>query len=1671
MEKNAYYSFIDGEMTFKSPLNKEIEFDLMLKISPVKGNIVYEYNPFRNYRLDVDMFEYKKHMYTIDELKNIGITPNGDSWSGITDDDIPLLYESGCIVDFETDQLKFDVNHPVEMLPQYSYDGSVNLVINDGINIPRLINSRFSVIGKNQYEVVDRKGDNDVNIYDRGSQFDIDTSLYKRVVEIPKLSFLGVFSGGNLPVGNYTLYFKYSDDDGNETDFVAESGVISVFIGNNSSSINGGIKDMNSFKLIKFLISNIDPGYSYVKVYITRKTSGESGKFVSSSYRMNTKFEVSKSMSCQITITNLDDAEQIPVEEINLQYCIASAVETQTTVQNRLFLGNIKRPNIDYKELSDLSLRICPSICVENYNNMDVEYSNSISNTYLDPKFIYNKTGYANNGEMYCFGIVYILSDNTLSPVFPVRGRMNISTFDINKSKNNLHYSEIPIIKKNDNGEDVRIYISSDEENGKIIKVDSNDGGGYTLTDNDEIENVWGIVSINVSNSDSGGNDSNKIYSIKMSIHDSVKKDFFTELSKLGIKGFFFVRQKRIPITLCQAVTIAQDKYSKTPFIPVDSQILKDSSVENVSNDMSYITERFMNSNNILTQDFIDRLYVASDKSVVNNCAICPDYDCDEGRFNSIFNGSEYYIIESNFKPIKNRFYMNPSYNRSMYIETEDNNRYDIGSTYLSNVITVNLGAPIIATSKSMWRGMSGSAEEAFRFEYIERENKVKNASNVVRGNFGKYIGLEGIDLKCSIINIASQEYISSNYDKIKTRRNDKSQYYAISDRYALKDFYTSDGNILGNEIIDNMMSYIYRGDSFICMFTHRFNYNFIDPDTPNNDKIVDEETWKNGYDFDNSDFSKINRGDVNAVQMGMWLTFPIVSYNNLNIRSLDNEYPEEEALTGHKRGFYPYYGMSVEGSMKIPESSILNTGLSQSLGERWNFPVPDVPYIKNHFQNRILYSDIHVNDAFKNGFRVFQAMSYKDYPMTYGSITKLMNLNGNIICVFEHGIVSIPVNERVQSGEGAGGNVFINTPNVLPENPFVISDMFGSQWKDSIIKTPAGIYGVDTIAKKIWRIDGNKIEIISDFKIQQFLNLNISLTERELLPIIGIRNVKTHFNRFKNDVMFTFYDNTVGFEEKVWNICFNEILNTWVTFYSWLPSYSENIDNMYFSFDRNTSKWITKLGMSKAGNSFSEGIVLTENIFKKSIFNGDRKIGDLDCIVELPDSKTGIRYIKKFSLQHDNFGYYKKYFEIKNNSLYVKNGVNYDDLIANIYTIDKNTGRRIFKNRNESDYRDTIVFQLNVRCDITLEYDGDDNNIKQHVSEWNEYQYLGMGYYEYVVAVMPEDNMMFLTTDFWKHGQSGIIDIKDEIKPCVWYGKQHPFEFEFVVVDDTSIHKIFECLEIIGNNSEPDSFHYEVVGDAYEFSVDKKNMYFRQEALKALYQYNGSDILYEHSFTNVIPEQRNMGTYNEKSTVFPLYYARQDTFNDVEDYYRLLTAPNKDYINLTGSEIIYDKVMCEYHIWTHKKASDIKKNGLFRGDMSYDEDKWYVQIPLINCMYKNEDNWRVPESEPKKTYIDSNGKSVTMALPPLGVMNSPVPGDIINTDLTDDDFPECLKDLGYNIDDIDLSEWVSSHITNSTKREEANIRDKWCKIRVRYTGEKMTIVQAVKTLYNATTI
>ena len=1560
-------------MDFKLINSKSIELKLGLNQLQQKGALVYEYNPLRVLRTNEDISQSGK-----------------------------VIYPKGSLIDLDSELLNFDLNHPIDIVPQQSYDGSVNLILNDGNNSPKLINTRFSSTGMDTYQIVDREGDNDTNIYDINS-FESDVSLYKKTNNIANLTFSGLNTSGNLKVGNYVFYFKLADSDGNETDFIAESGIVTCHIGNlnDPASIQGGIRDENSYKSASFLLTNIDSSYNNVVVYYTRSTSDIDGNEVTSSFKILKQFSVYNNIA-KINITGFETTLEVSINDINVAYNVVDKVVSQATCQNRLFLGNVSNPDIEYKELTDLSLYFLPELNTSNnIGRVDENYKDTTNISqpyeYYNVMNIYNKLGYWND-EIYRLGVVYILNDFTLSPVFNIRGISRLTTSSDSERINWKNYS---LFKTGFNPESTN-NITTIQANREYIPINKE-----TCKLDNQNENSKGVIKIKYN-----GNQFTSSGTIPIGLDIKISKDAVRELKRYT-KGFFFVRQKRIPTTLAQAVTIGLENTSHLPVLP--------------SGASTYRIERFLDKDRVLTHDFDRRCEDISNSKVLEGyAALCPEFELKQAYFNQLFTGTQFGV-----KMAKSQFstkYFKRSGNHFYNLDYVTNNSTQ-DETY--NIMAIGDNIKVLKGKKQIFSARAGEAEEAWRVSYYDYTNKSSNAQNILRGSWGPYIGLEGYNTsKMSLIDIKIPNYEENLLDTyFEIRYEDSSSFYAISERMLWDNLNKSDDIIT----IEN----IFRGDCYISNYTHRMVRNFQDSAAPINDDIVDQMCWKDNYNIgDNEKNAKINRGDVNAIKIGHWATIKVCSNINLSMRSTDNSYSSEIGLTGKPRGFYPLQSMSVTGESKIPESFIINAGVSSTTSDKYYFEVPNVPAIKNKFHIRIMYSDINVNDSFKNGYRVFKLSNYRDYPLTYGSIIKLVEWFGNIICVFEHGVSIIPVNERVQSGNGAGGTVFINTSNVLPENPKMLSDTFGTQWSESVIKTPYYVYGVDTVGKKIWRTNGETFEVISDFKVQKFLNDNISITEKEKTPIIGIRNVKSHYNRFKQDVMFTFYDDINTLEENAWNLCYNEVMQKFITFYSWMPSYSSNINNTFFSFDRNTSKEITKLTSNYPLISLKGGSIVDNTL---TAIDGKAELGELQLNLDISGSSV------EYSIA--------------------------DNRVRNKFYISEN---KVLVNSNSiGDTKWTIPIKAVIYNQGTDLVEGEVKSIVKTI-------YSNI----YVIIKQRYD---LLTTSFWKHGQAGLMPTKKPISPCYWYGKQHPFEFEFIMVDNPSIHKIFNNLQIISNKIQPESFHFEIVGEVYNFADDKKNLYFRQEATKHLYQYNGADITYNSDYLDVKPEQRDIlystTNYKDMSIMFPLYYSRVDTLNDIEDHYQSMTSAGKNYQYISGSEIVHDKQLNEFKIATHIKACPFKKRylqeitqdkfnalqaegytniiakdnkwyevseyGRINGNMDYLEDKWDIQIPPITYWAKNELTWETKDK-------DNN------SYPPLNLVNNPLPESMPTLNITDDsNIPTELKNLGYsaNLLSLDINKW-------SNDRKETRIRDKFVRIKVRYTGDELAIITALKTLY-----
>lgn len=134
-----------------------------------------------------------------------------------------------------TKHFNFDLEHPVSIEIQDSYDGSVNLILTDGKNIPRIINSGFSVLPGKKYKFPERI-DNTDNIYTLDNSFPSQIRLIRNSTAFTNIDLVSVDNGGELKGGNYTFYLKYGDDDENMTDIVCQSGVVSVYKGTFSTA-------------------------------------------------------------------------------------------------------------------------------------------------------------------------------------------------------------------------------------------------------------------------------------------------------------------------------------------------------------------------------------------------------------------------------------------------------------------------------------------------------------------------------------------------------------------------------------------------------------------------------------------------------------------------------------------------------------------------------------------------------------------------------------------------------------------------------------------------------------------------------------------------------------------------------------------------------------------------------------------------------------------------------------------------------------------------------------------------------------------------------------------------------------------------------------------------------------------------------------------------------------------------------------------------------------------------------------------------------------------------------------------------------------------------------------------------------------------------------------------
>lgn len=1533
------------------------------------------------------------------------------------------------LTDFRTKEISVDLDNPLNIECQPSYDGTVNLIINDDKNPPRIINTRFSAIEDNRYRIINRNQKEQTNIYEE-TMIDQQTRLFRNINLIPRIQFMSIDYFGQLKGGNYTFYVKFADNDFNKTDVVCESGQISVFNGTLSSpkTIMGTLQDERTDKAISIRINNIDTSFQKVYLYYTRETSDPNGARITESAMIKEPYDI-KNSYLDITVNGFEEVQEINEEELNIKYLYVDRVKTQAQNQGMLFFGNVEMTTVEPRDFQALSLYINVALCRKNESigYIDTSYNNKSSDDseqteYYNPQNIYYNLGYWPD-EMYRLGIVYIMRDDSLSEVFNLRG----VKFE---NANTTNISDTGAISYTEWWTGVKDPTNPDPDAEPVRKIDSNGNPLIKITDEGkEIYGTWDDVSINYIPKDDfilNGPHLDNIMGVfklpkNIQIYDHVNKEthpwgfrisfpdyLLAKLRSMGVKGFFIVRQKRIPTILCQGLSIGIDRAGHVPTLPIYNQ------KEKV---FKYITEGFIDDNGTLSTNFKKK--TSNYKATSALLSIDP---CVTPMLQSTFDGSEYTIQEYEPRIIEDKGtrVFTAEYNQDNFPtdwKTGNDGTWQTDTFQKLNTVYVASDVPFKYMANQSFSTRAGAAEEVKQLAFFDQQNYKADNRNLLRGIWCPFLGLSNNVKDGWIYNVKIRNFSSVfEQEYFKVRGNDNSPFYAITDRYSVDD-----------EKFNNKGSIdAYRGDCYTCTVSMRLQRNFTDSDVPVNEIIIDPNTWKDNYKGYNTtsedEWLSINRGDVNTCPIGSWITWKCFSNYNLGLRSQDYTNVEEMALMGNPRSFYPITGASTSVANKIEESWKLNDGYSSTVGKKRFLPVQDVPYTRDIFDTRIMFSNVQQDDAFQNAYRIFQGLSYKDMDRQYGGLVKLLTWGSNLLAIFEHGITIIPVNEKALLSTNTGQSIHMYGAGVLQNQMTVISQDYGSIWPESIIRTPIGVYGVDTYAKKIWRFSAdNNLQLISDSKIQRFLNDHIRLKEKDKYPTVALRNVKSHYNNYKGDIMFTFYNDT---EDEEWNICYNERLDKWSTRYSWIPLYSDNVNNVYYSLDKKRAEVLAHI---YDNINATTGIVVTDpekvlwnnikadhtievtakgySLYKWFHFNGGKarssyidkdgveKFVDLDIDISDTSGKWDRNTIYNPGQGSGSTGTLSNETNTSTLTLHSRDLIYTDEnnvehqLYYITFIIEVTPYGKTVNSENMQEGAVTVGDSFNAVFSVIANYDTlpKGNNPLTETPYKNEYDEI-------------------LKNGFYVHGRAGIFDEidyfnengskDDQIMPTVWYDKQEPFEFEFVVNEPTGLHKIFNNLVIISNNVQPSEIEYEIVGDVYGFNKagifwkQNKNYWEKREDPDSSKEWEDYNIPIK-----LLPDKNKE------------FVKGNELSKDSQRLPWIKDNPAKTSEDFKNTTVEWDPILNQYLLKVNQPCYDIKNYGRMRGNITYKEDAWYLTIdPIL---------FRKADSENAEYGVTGN------------------------TDIDE-------KRQDYK----------------STR-----IRDKWCKIRIKYTGKDLVLISAIKTM------
>tara|TARA_R110000787_G_scaffold82942_3_gene179081 strand:- start:2287 stop:6669 length:4383 start_codon:yes stop_codon:yes gene_type:complete len=218
--------------------------------------------------------------------------------------------------------------------------------------------------------------------------------------------------------------------------------------------------------------------------------------------------------------------------------------------------------------------------------------------------------------------------------------------------------------------------------------------------------------------------------------------------------------------------------------------------------------------------------------------------------------------------------------------------------------------------------------------------------------------------------------------------------------------------------------------------------------------------------------------------------------------------------------------------------------------------PKPEV-YFSNltTFDTRVLYSDVKINNASEDGWRVFKLENYRDVETGSGPLVKLMTHKDSMFFLQERGFGALVISPVSTTVDTDGVSIVLGTGEVIQTVNY-ISTVVGSQDIRGIVNTTKGIYWVDKKTKKAYAFRANGLDSISDTHgMKSWFSSNID-TGSEIVLGNDVIN---------DEVLFSVEDKTLAF---------SEVLNKFTSFYTYgTPMYINTFDRLFSIYNDGVSK------------------------------------------------------------------------------------------------------------------------------------------------------------------------------------------------------------------------------------------------------------------------------------------------------------------------------------------------------------------------------------------------------------------------------------------------------------------------------------------------------------------